>query len=191
MQQSNDAAYLKQHCQKKVTRNDNQRNNCSTTKTRSSYIFCRFLLAHLSRRLTMLAYRMGLDTSSVRLASTLSNMTISCMISKFGQIGPWTTKLAALERQKKIPKTYNGENDVITFSWLFLIGSFSYLQVMRTCIKALMSLNFCQIPPLTTELPLKRQSHHFFSVAIDPILFKLAGYDDMHSVLDAFEFPPD
>ena len=55
---------------------------------------------------------------------------------KFGQIGPRTAELAALERMKKIPQTYNGENDVITFSPLFLIGSFSYLQVMRTCIGA-------------------------------------------------------
>ena len=47
---------------------------------------------------------------------------------------------------------YNGKNEVITFSRLFLIGSFSYLQVMRTYIKAYMSLNFGQIPPLTTEL---------------------------------------
>ena len=34
----------------------------------------------------------------------------------------------------------------------FLIGSFSFLQVKRTCIKALMILNFGQIPPLTMEL---------------------------------------
>ena len=45
-------------------------------------------------------------------------------------------ELAALERMKKVPLTYNGENDVITFSPLFLLGSFSYLQVMRTCIRA-------------------------------------------------------
>ena len=32
--------------------------------------------------------------------------------------------------------TYNGENDVSTFSWLFLIWSFLYLQVTRTCIKS-------------------------------------------------------
>ena len=58
------------------------------------------------------------------------------------------------------------ENDVITFSWLFLNGSFSYLQVTRTCIKALMGLNFGQIPPLTSELAahmhLNNQHHHFF-----------------------------
>ena len=45
-------------------------------------------------------------------------------------------ELAALERMKKVPWTYNGENNVITFSQLFLIGSFSYFQVMRTCIRA-------------------------------------------------------
>ena len=72
---------------------------------------------------------------------------------------------------------------------------FSYLQVMRKCIKAWMSLNFGQIPPLTMELAalerLKHRSHHFFSVAIDPILFKLAGNEDMHNILDEFEFRPD
>ena len=56
--------------------------------------------------------------------------------SKFGQIGPRTAELAALERLEKSPYTYNGENDVITFSPLFSIGFFSYLQVMRTCIRA-------------------------------------------------------
>ena len=40
------------------------------------------------------------------------------MSSKFGEIRPWTTELAALERLKKIPLTYNGENDHI-FSAIF------------------------------------------------------------------------
>ena len=35
---------------------------------------------------------------------------------------------------------------------LFLIGSFSFLQVTRTTIKAWMSLNFGGISPLTVEL---------------------------------------
>ena len=78
------------------------------------------------------------------------------------------------------------------FSWLFLIGSFSYLQVMRTCIKAYMSLNFVQ---LTTELAalerLKNRCHHVISVDIDPIFFKLAGNKDMHNIMNAFEFRPD
>ena len=35
---------------------------------------------------------------------------------------------------------------------------------------------------------LKNRRHHFFSIAIDPILFKLAGSEDMHNILDEFEF---
>ena len=38
---------------------------------------------------------------------------------------------------------------------------------------------------------LKNRRLHFFSVAIDPILFKLAGNEDMHNILDEFEFRPD
>ena len=41
------------------------------------------------------------------------------MSTKFGEIRPGTTELVALERLKKIPKTYNGENEIITFSPLF------------------------------------------------------------------------
>ena len=48
---------------------------------------------------------------------------------------------------------------------------------MRTYIKAYMSLNFGQIPLLTTELAalerLKNRCHHVISVDIDPIFFKL------------------
>ena len=51
-----------------------------------------------------------------------------------------------------------------------------------------MSLNLGQIPPLTMELAalerLKNRCHHFFSVALDPILFKLADNEDMHNILD-------
>ena len=53
---------------------------------------------------------------------------------------------------RKPPLTHNGENDVSTFSRLFLIRSFLYLQVTRTCIKSRKDLDFGQIRPLTTEL---------------------------------------
>ena len=70
----------------------------------------------------------------------------------------------------------------------FLIESSSFLQVMRTCIKAWMSLNFGQIRPMTTELAalerLKYQCLHFFSVDIDPNLLKNSGNEDIHNVLD-------
>ena len=65
-----------------------------------------------------------------------------------GQIGsklwfPW---------QQIAPLTYNGKKNVSTFSRLFLIRSFLYLQVTRTCIKSRTKSNFGQIGPLTTEL---------------------------------------
>ena len=56
--------------------------------------------------------------------------------SKFDQIRPWTAELPALERQEKSPYTYNGRNLVNALASLFLIGSFSFLQVSRTCVKA-------------------------------------------------------
>ena len=55
-----------------------------------------------------------------------------------------------------------------------------------------MSSNFRQIRLLTTELAalerLKHQCLHFFSVGIDPLLFKVGGYIDMHNILHEFEF---
>ena len=62
--------------------------------------------------------------------------------SKFGQIGPRTAELAALERLEKSPLTYNGRNLVNTLAPSFLIGSSSFLQVSRTCMKAWLSSNF-------------------------------------------------
>ena len=59
---------------------------------------------------------------------------------------------AGFHGNRKPPLTYNGENDVSTFSRLFLIWSFLYLQLTRTCIKSRTSLNFGQIGPLTMEL---------------------------------------
>ena len=53
---------------------------------------------------------------------------------------------------RKRPLTYNWENNVATFSRLFLVRFFLYLQVTRTCIRSQTSLNFGQIGPLTMEL---------------------------------------
>ena len=72
--------------------------------------------------------------------------------SKFGQIGPRTAELAALERLEKSPNTYNGRNLVNTLAPSFLNQSSSFLQVTRTCMKAWMSSNFGQIPTPTPEL---------------------------------------
>ena len=74
---------------------------------------------------------------------------MTCMrahrISNFGLIGPPTGELAALEFLKNPHRLILGKNDVAFFSQLLLIKSFSYLQVMMTYIRALMSLKFGQI----------------------------------------------
>ena len=61
-------------------------------------------------------------------------------------------ELAALEHLKKFPLTYNGENLVSTLEPSFLIGSFLFLQVVRTIIKAWTSLIFGGISLPTLEL---------------------------------------
>ena len=61
---------------------------------------------------------------------------------------------------RKLPYGYNGENGVSTFSRLFFIGSFSYLQATMTCMRAQRTSNFSLIGPPTAELaalePLKK-----------------------------------
>ena len=88
--------------------------------------------------------------SSLYLQVTRTSI-ISRTSSNFSQIRPRTGELVALERLKKISKTYNGENLVSTLAPSFLIGSSSFLQVTRTTIKAWMSTNLGRIPPLTSE----------------------------------------
>ena len=104
---------------------------------------------------------------------------------------------------RKPPSTYNGENNVSTFSRLFLIRSFLYLQMTRTCIKSRTSSNFGQIGPLTTELAaLERlkSSHrlimgkcclHASYFIFDRIIIKVAGNQDRHKSSDEFDFGPD
>ena len=78
-----------------------------------------------------------------------------------------------LASEKKSPLTYNGKNGVATFSHIFLIKSFSYLQVTMTCIRAWMSSKFGQIRSGTTGLAalehLKNRCCPFF-------LFHSCGY---------------
>ena len=115
--------------------------------------------------------------------------------TNFGVIGPPTLELAALGRLKKCPYAYNGKNDVSTFSRFFLIGSFSYLQVMIAYMRAWMSLKFGQIQPLvsmvTDSVMMKKRCLHFFSAVFHLFLFILAGNDDKHESLDELEFRPD
>ena len=135
------------------------------------------LLAHLSRRLTRWAYSIPMvrRPSSVvvrrrpslsvvhtfkleYLWSQLANLDqIVCVpLLAWGKgcIRFWgrLDQNSGVHGNRKPPLTYNGENNVSTFSRLFLIQSLLYLQVTRTCIKSRMSSNFGLIGPLTREL---------------------------------------
>ena len=74
------------------------------------------------------------------------------MGSKFSQIRPATEELAALERFKKSPQTYNWRIFVTTLVLSFYNRSYSFLQIRRTTIKAWMSLNSVKIPSPIMEL---------------------------------------
>ena len=109
------------------------------------------LLAHLSRRLTRWAYSIPMVRCPSVVVHTfkleylwrqLANLDqIVCVTSLGwgkGCIRFWgrLDQNSGFHGNRKPPLTYNGENDVSTFSRLFLIRSFLYLQVTRTCIKS-------------------------------------------------------
>ena len=116
------------------------------------------------------------------------------MLHKFlGQIGskfwfPW---------QQKPPLIYNGENSVSTFSRLFFIWSFLYLQVTRTCIKSWkirISARLDHLLPSYTPLGIPIDFEwgkwwlHLFSVTMNSDFIKLTGNEDRHQISDRFEF---
>ena len=76
-----------------------------------------------------------------------------------------------------------------------LNGSSSLFADNKVNHKSSDDLELCQIQQMTTELAahecLKNQCLHFFSVAIDLKLFKPADNEEMHTILDVFEFWPD
>ena len=100
---------------------------------------------------------------------------------------------------RKRPLTYNGENDVATFSLLFFIRSFSNLQVTRTGIKFRTSLAKSD-HSLHVPLSVWKISHRLImgkwclqasSFIFDRIFIKLALNQDRHKISDVFEFRPD
>ena len=87
------------------------------------------------------------------------------------------------------------KNGVAAFSQLFLMASISYLQVTMTYVRAWMSLKFGQIRLLvsmaTHRVIMEKWCCHFFSAVFYPILFILAGNDNMHESSGEFEIRPD
>ena len=105
---------------------------------------------------------------------------------------------------RKRPLTYNGENSVSTFSMLFLIRSFSNLQVTRMGTKSRTCLDFGQIGSFPTELGAFERLKKFpigltigkwctqaSSFILYRIFVKLAGNQDRHKISNEFEFRPD
>ena len=124
-------------------------------------------LVHLSRTLTKWAYSvlmvccLSVVVLSFKLEyfwSHLTNLDQILYVASLGKgkgcIRFWgrLDQNSGFHGNREPPLTYNGENNVSTFSRLFLIRSFLYLQVTSTCIKSPTSSNFGQIRPLTIEL---------------------------------------
>ena len=76
------------------------------------------------------------------------------MSLKVCRIRPRTYELAALEHLEKSSLTYNGRNVVTALVLSILNGSFLFLQIRRTTIKACMTLNFVKITSPIMELAL-------------------------------------
>ena len=105
--------------------------------------------------------------------------------SKFGAARPPTVELAALKGQKKPHILLKGKNGIVIFSWMFVIGSSSYLQVTMTYIRTWMSSKFDQIRPRTTvsyPWASKNRCCHFFSAVFHLILFLLTGNFNMQEI---------
>ena len=132
-------------------------------------------LAHLSRRLTRWAYSIPMvlrpsvvvRPSSVRcrprfqtwISLKLVGQSWSNFIRSITGVGERLHRVwgrlnqnSGFHGDRKPPLTYNGENDVSTFSRLLLIRSFLYLQVTKTCLTSRTSSNFGQIGSLTMKL---------------------------------------
>ena len=68
----------------------------------------------------------------------------ACMSFEIGQSRPQVSMVT--------DRVMMGKNGVSTFSWLFFIRSFSYMQVSKTCMRAQKRSSFSLIEPPTAEL---------------------------------------
>ena len=124
------------------------------------------LLAHLSRRLKgeLIVYPCSGVRRRRRGRQPFSNLNISeasrPITIKFYLKHHWGGGMAAWgfgadqigTLVSMATDIYHGKNGVITFSRMFWIGYFSYLQDTMTCMRAWMSSKFGRIRPRITEL---------------------------------------
>ena len=98
---------------------------------------------------------------------------------------------------RKLPLTYNGQNNVPAISQSPLIVSLSNLQVTRTGIKSWLNPNLGRVGLFTTELFALEHSHWLwmgkmvspsFLSYMNSVFIKLTGNEDWHKISDKFEF---
>ena len=84
-------------------------------------------------------YSFGLEYLWGQLANLDQILCVASLGMEKGCIMFWgrLAQNSGVHGNRKPPLTYNGENDVSTFSQLFLIRYLFYLQVTRTCIRKL------------------------------------------------------
>ena len=119
------------------------------------------------------------------------------------ELGADWIKTNGFHGNRKPPLIYNGENDVSTFSRLFLIRFFVYLQVINEDMHKI-SEEFQFRPDRTTDygvccLERLKVSHrlimgkwclHARSFIFDRIIIKAADNKDRHKSSDEFDFGP-
>ena len=111
-----------------------------------------------------------------------------------------TMELAALERLKISHRLIMEKWCLQASSFIFIVAS-SNLLVTRSAIKSQTSSNsrWIESSHFGVTCPCGRIKFsvdilwclHLFSIVFDPILFILAGNEDMHKVLDEFDSRPD
>ena len=128
-------------------------------------------LAHLSWRLTRWAYSIPMVCHPSISPSVRHRPHFQTWISLKPVGQPWSNFMCSItgvgeslhkvlgrlgqnsgfHGNRKPPMTYIGENEVSDFSQLFLIRSFLYVQVTRTCIKSRTKKKFEFRPDRTTD----------------------------------------
>ena len=121
------------------------------------------------------------------------------MSSKFGDIRPLTTELAALECLKKSYRLIMEKMTSSHFSAIFHLILF-ILEGNEDMHKSLDEFEI--LPDPTTGFHVNRKCYnlkngvakrccHLFSIVLDGTLFVLTGNEDKHKSLDEFEIRPD
>ena len=175
-------------------------------------IFCTRFLAQMSQRLTRWAYSIPMvRRPSVVVVRRCPHFQTGIFLKPVGQ--SWSKFMCSItgwgkgcirfwgrldqnsgfHGNRKLPLTYNGENDVSTFPRLFLLWSFLYLQVTRTCITSQPDLTTdyaVSCPWASQKFPIDLQWENVVSMLARSFLI-ISSNQNRHKSLDEFDFEPD